>query len=174
MMEKKYADRLQWQRVTEREFSLNRVDSSIVTCLFIEKVREPLFVTYEKKHCIADNGYKWFQVFQDNLLYTVTIVVNSREEIVQCYYDLCLEIGFDANRQSPWFLDAYLDVVYLPSGDIFILDEDELQDALVAEIITQEQLLKIEAVTNKLVDSLKDKSEPLIRIFEKSRDNHEK
>jgi len=168
-MEKKYADRLQWQRVTEREFKINRMDSSIVTCLSIQKVREPLVVTYEAKHCIADNGYKWFQVFQDGISYTLTAVVNNRDEVVQFYYDLCLGMGFDEERQSPWYLDAYLDVVYLPSGDLFILDEDEFQAALVEEIITQDQAITIEAITNELINNLKNKSEPLMKIVEKSR-----
>ncbi|MBB2480018.1 MULTISPECIES: DUF402 domain-containing protein [Heyndrickxia] len=168
-MEKKYADRLHWKRVTERNFQIQRVQQGTVTCLSIHKVREPLLVTYEKLHCIADNEYKWFQVFQEDLSYTLTIVENNSEEIVQYYYDLCLDQGFDKERNSPWFLDAYLDVVYLPSGEIFILDEDELQEALLKERITQEQVLKVQDVTNQIINSLKSRNEPLMKIYEKSR-----
>lgn len=38
----------------------------------------------------------------------------------------------------PWFDDLYLDVVVLRNGEVFLLDEDELDDALTRGDITRE------------------------------------
>ena len=37
----------------------------------------------------------------------------------------------------PWFDDLYLDVVVVKNGEVFLLDEDELEDALGRNDITR-------------------------------------
>jgi hypothetical protein len=63
---------------------------------------------------------------------------NERQEIIQWYIDTCKIQGV-TDQGVPWFDDLYLDVVVLSNGEVFLLDEDELDDALRRSDITTEE-----------------------------------
>ncbi|MDQ0862049.1 putative RNA-binding protein associated with RNAse of E/G family [Bacillus sp. V2I10] len=46
---------------------------------------------------------------------------------MQWYIDICKENGIEKN--VPWMDDLFIDIVVLPSGKVFHLDTDELQEA---------------------------------------------
>ncbi|MNC42943.1 hypothetical protein D3C75_917770 [compost metagenome] len=60
---------------------------------------------------------------------------DERQNIVQWYIDTCKVQGV-TDQGVPWFDDLYLDVVVLGNGEVFLLDEDELEEALEREDIT--------------------------------------
>jgi len=135
MLKRKYGSRFDWKRVTERAYTelYIETDSSFkgyVSLLYMKEVREPLYMSYEKKNiCIADNGYYWMQHFPEGQYHSITTVFDSSDSIVQWYIDICKRIGYSTDN-GPWMDDLYLDLIVLPTGKIIEKDIDELEFAL--------------------------------------------
>ncbi|MNY57911.1 hypothetical protein D3C86_1941790 [compost metagenome] len=68
------------------------------------------------------------------------------------------------DRGVPWFDDLYLDVVILPGGQSFLLDAEELEDALKRGLITQEDFDLAWDEANKLMDAYKRDGFPLLEM----------
>lgn len=158
MLKRKYGDRADWARVTDRRFIQAYLDEEgfkgHVTFLKILQVTEPLFVQYgEKKVCIVNDGFTWLQHFPHDEQFSITTMFDSNGEIVQWYIDICHQIGNENER--PWLDDLFLDIVVLPNGEIFQIDADELEEALVNGIITQ-----------SLYDLARSKAEGITRLIE--------
>ncbi|MDI2588320.1 DUF402 domain-containing protein [Psychrobacillus sp. NEAU-3TGS] len=140
-MFRKYGDRSDWKRIIQREYAQSYVESKdftgYISLLNLLQVTEPLWVQYgEKKICIVDNAYTWLQHFPLGRNYSVTTMFDAMGEIVQWYIDICHEVGLENN--IPWMDDLILDIVVLPSGEVFQLDEEELEEALESGSINQE------------------------------------
>ena len=167
MLERKYANRSEWKRVVERRYVQAYLDTNefkgYVTLLKVIKVREPLHVQYnEKLVCIVDAGYSWLQHFPTNEQYSVTTMFNAEGEIVQWYIDICKENGIE--NGVPWIDDLYLDIIVLPTGEVILLDADELDEALSVGIIDKHlyELAWVEA--NRLIDLIKSEEFNLIKL----------
>lgn len=133
-MKRKYADRANWRRILEKHFSVSRVQTVLftgyITCFKIGRVSEPLWRKYKDKEiCIADNGYTWIQHYPEQSHYIVSSMYDENGKIVQWYIDVCKTQGLTESG-VPWFDDLYLDIVILPSGELILKDEEELNDAL--------------------------------------------
>ncbi|WP_226673373.1 DUF402 domain-containing protein [Rossellomorea aquimaris] len=132
MLKRKYGNRVDWRRVEQRKYSQSHLNTKefqgYITLLKTVKVKEPLITRYgDKEICIVDNGYLWLQQFPSGKHHSVTTMFDANRDIVQWYIDICLEIGIEDG--IPWMDDLFLDIVVLPSGEIFLLDEDELERA---------------------------------------------
>ncbi|WP_343042237.1 DUF402 domain-containing protein [Ornithinibacillus caprae] len=132
-MKRKYGDRANWKRIIDRDYSQEYIQSEkfngYITLLKMNKVKDKLHVSYgEKDVCIVDHGYSWLQQFPNGKHHSITVTFNEKEEIVQWYIDICLENGIE--NDIPWMDDLFLDIVVLPTGEIILLDEDELEEAL--------------------------------------------
>ena len=57
---------------------------------------------------------------------------------MQYYIDVAKEYEID-DCGLPYFDDLYLDVVLLPNGKMYVLDEDELEDAYKSGDVTKEE-----------------------------------
>lgn len=141
-MKLKYADRPDWSRILEKDYKCVFIEGEhfcgYVAYLKLIKVREPLHVTYgsDQHLCIVDNNYVWLQFFPSSGNFMLTATFNAEGDLVQCYFDIVRKIAISENG-IPYCEDLYLDVVALPSGLIFTLDEDELLEALEQGIITK-------------------------------------
>ncbi|WP_157964471.1 DUF402 domain-containing protein [Exiguobacterium flavidum] len=94
--------------------------------LHLVEVTAPLDIRYEDKHLrIVDDGYIWIQQFPDGARYAVTTMFDATGKVVQTYIDICLRVGADDGR--PWWEDLFLDLIVLPSGEIFLRDVEELE-----------------------------------------------
>ncbi|QOR35378.1 DUF402 domain-containing protein [Clostridium sp. 'deep sea'] len=93
------------------------------------------------KMCIADNGYVYIRYFPDNENYCIMAIFNEKHQAVEWYIDITTGTQFTEDG-LPFYDDIYLDIEVLPSGEIFYLDEDELEDALNTGDITQNQYNK--------------------------------
>jgi predicted RNA-binding protein associated with RNAse of E/G family len=60
---------------------------------------------------------------------------DDQGEIVEWYIDVCKHQGV-TDQGVPWFDDLYLDIVVLNNRSLFLLDEDELDEALTKGMIT--------------------------------------
>jgi uncharacterized protein len=139
-MKRKFGDRANWRRVTQRKFATRYVENQYytgyITLYTIQALREPLWKTYGKHTFrIADKGYSWLQYYPKDAHYIITAMFNEKSEVVEWYIDVCRNQGV-TDQGVPWFDDLYLDIVVLRNGEVFLLDQDELDDALSRRIIT--------------------------------------
>ncbi|TCP26618.1 hypothetical protein EV207_11949 [Scopulibacillus darangshiensis] len=136
-MKRKYADRPGWGRILDKTIVLQHDKGDTYVHLSLVKVRDPLFVTYgETKLKIVDHNFTWLEFFPKNEGFVITAMFDDNHQLIQCYFDIIHQIGIGENG-IPWFDDLYLAVVLLPNHKIILLDEDELDDALEAGVITK-------------------------------------
>jgi len=164
-MKRKHADRYDWKRILSKQFALTEVDSpeftGYISLIKFNAVRQPLTVTMDGKRIkLVDTGYCWMQYFPLHEHYSITTVFDEQGEVIQWYVDVCEPVGTD-DRGIPYFDDLYLDVVLLPSGHIFLLDEDELEEALEWGRITHDQYSTAVKEASRLVHEVKE--HPLVR-----------
>lgn len=144
-LEKKYISKKNWRRViTKKEvfmpFSYKNLNGE-VALVKIEKVTEPLYKEYGKKIVkIADDGYFWLQIGIKNKNYWITAMYDDEKRLIQYYIDITRENIVCENGES-YFYDLFLDIVQLSNGDIFLLDEDELAEALENKTIGEKEYL---------------------------------
>ena len=140
MLKRKFGNRHDWQRITQRRYAQEFVDTDDfkghITLIDMVKVMEPLTIWLgEKEICIVDDGYMWLQQFPVGINHMVTTIFDGEGNIVKWYIDICLEYGME--KGIPIIDDLFLDIVVLPTGDIYLLDEDELEEALATGVINQ-------------------------------------
>jgi uncharacterized protein len=167
-MKLKTADKQDWKRVTKRSFDMtykeNEHFKGQVAAFHLIEISSPLFVRYgEISICIANSGYTWMQHFPENEHYVVTTVLDQNGVVKQTYIDVCNEQGI-SEEGIPWFKDLYLDVVVLPSGEIILLDEDELLEALENKTITENESKLAMATASFLINKIKNGDFPLLEV----------
>ncbi|EXX89829.1 hypothetical protein BG53_13925 [Paenibacillus darwinianus] len=133
-MKRKFSDRANWRRILRKSYTCLSMDGDdfrgLVTFYRIHELREPLWKEYDgRKLCLADRGFLWMQHYPKGEHFVVTTMFDDKGKVVQWYIDICKTQGL-TDQKVPWFDDLYLDIVVLPSGEVFLLDEDELEDAL--------------------------------------------
>lgn len=166
-MKRKFADRPNWTRILEKEYRQTYVKDSLfngyITSLYLKKVREPLYVKFDNEEiCIVDNGYTWLMHFPEGLSYSTTTTFNREGKIVQWYFDIVYAHGV-TDKGIPYIEDLYLDVVYLPDGRLYILDEDELEEALRNDQINRNDYDNAYKTLNEIVETLTTNTNPIIK-----------
>ena len=109
--------------------------------------------------CMAYNDYKWLEFYDYNKKYRLTAMYNEKNEIVQWYFDIAKKIGKE--KGIPYEDDLYLDVVVTSTGEIILLDEDELKEAFDRMEITTLEYENAYKEAEKLIDMLKGKKDEL-------------
>lgn len=104
----------------------------------------------------------WLQHFPTAENYTVTTMFDQNGKVVQWYIDVCYKHGLD--DQGPWWDDLFLDIIVLPSGDYFLVDEEELEEALHSGLINQEKYELAKHVAQKIMDELEGNNMNLLRL----------
>jgi predicted RNA-binding protein associated with RNAse of E/G family len=140
-MKRKYIDRSKWERIKRSKCVListfQERFNGYASAIFIEKVHEKLVCSLdERQFCLVDNGYVWIQRLPIEKNWSVTTMFDENNNIIQWYFDITKQNSIDVHGQ-PFYDDLYLDVVVFPSGEIVLLDEDELKEALENGDITQ-------------------------------------
>ena len=74
----------------------------------------------------------------DGTHWCLSLLLDAKMDIVEWYIDMLLETGMDGNG-NPYFDDLFLDIALSPSYEAIVLDEDELDQALMEGIITPGQ-----------------------------------
>lgn len=165
-LEKKYISKENWKRLLEKEFVYKQIKykelEGEAALIKIKKVKEPLFKQYDEKIIkLADDGYYWLQLGLKNKNYWVTAMYDANEEIIQYYIDMTKENKINTDGRS-YFYDLFLDVVQLANGKIYLLDEDELINALKEHIIDKSDFDLAHAEANKIIELLqKNNFEPI-------------
>ena len=139
-MKRKYLDASNWTWLEDYTYHYEYIQdewSGYLSVVEVGKVKHPLKVHYgDVEVCLCDDGYKGIIFLPDNEYWCVSAVYNEKGEIVEWYFDMTKENGVD-EKGLPYFEDLYLDIAIAPDFTVRILDEDELQEALEKNVITQ-------------------------------------
>ena len=155
-MERRSMARSSWPRIIDREYVHMMVNENgfdgAVGLINLKKCTKPATILYGGKRpvTIIDDGYHWLQIAAKNESYWLTVMYNQQDEIVQFYFDITDNNNILDNGES-WFYDLFLDVVILPDGTLFLLDEDELCQALDEKVITKEQYDKAYITADNII-----------------------
>jgi len=165
MIKKRYADRYDWRRITQRHYVHEQVDNEVfkghVTLLQLIEVTSPLDVCYgDETIRIADAGYVWVQQFPSDAHHAVTSMFDATGQLVQTYIDICLRTGVEDGRI--YWEDLFLDLIALPSGEVLLVDEDELEAARDQGEITQAEYALAWVEVKQLQKQLQNGTFPLV------------
>ncbi|MED1947814.1 MULTISPECIES: DUF402 domain-containing protein [Brevibacillus] len=141
-MKRKRADRPGWRRVKRLGYQQKWVEalsfSGYTVRLTLDEVSEPAYMSVgDQTMCVGNRGYVYLQYFPHGQAYAVTKMLDELGNTVQWYIDICRGHGKDENGHI-WYDDLYLDIVVLPTGEVYLLDQDELDEALKKGVITSE------------------------------------
>lgn len=141
-MKQKIANRPHWTRILKKRYYQQYVRDGwfegYISFLCLDQVKEPLFVRYADENiCIADHGYCWIMLFPVNSRHSVTIMLDDKDQVQQWYFDVIWLTELN-DEGVPVIYDLYLDLVQLPDGRYFVLDELELLDARTEGIINDQ------------------------------------
>lgn len=118
--------------------------------LHLSQVCQPLVVTScGIQTVIMDNGFDWLQIAPQGERWWLTVMFDANGAIRQYYFDItrCSHLaGADS-----FFEDLFLDVVAAPDGRVELLDEDELDAALAAGVITAAEAAAARATAGRLL-----------------------
>ena len=112
-----------------------------------------------------DNNYKWLEFYDYNSKVKLTAIYDENNKIIEWYFDIAREI--EKENGIPFEDDLYLDVVVTPTGEILLLDEDELKEALNRMEITKEEYKNAYKEANQLIDKLSNKKDELQEFTDK-------
>lgn len=158
-MKRKYLDRHNWNRVLCRRYVEKYIDDSnycgYISLLYIDEVNKPLIINVNGDDLVlADKGIKWLQFLPKNANHALTIMIDKHNKIIQWYFDIIKGSGVEAG--SVFFDDLYLDVVHLPSKVTLLIDEDDLESALVNNVINKSDYDMAYVEAKKLMEELKN------------------
>ena len=108
-----------------------------------------------------DDGYYILEIVPKKGHQALRIFLNDKKEIVEYYFDIIKESGL-TEEKVPYFMDYYLDVTVQKNGDIHILDEDELLNALKEEDITKKEYNLVIREKEKLLEEIKNHTNTLL------------
>lgn len=157
-MKVKYLSRKDWRRVLSSDVTFREKclpDFHCVTSLYrIHRVTEPLVLpACGHPLCMADDGYAWLHVLPEGENWCLTAMFNDRGQPVQYYFDITLNNTLDGEDSR--FIDLYLDIVCLPTGETEVIDQPDLDEALAQQFITQAQYDLAQSTVNALHSQIK-------------------
>lgn len=166
-LKKKYADKYVDKKVKKAEQKIlsvkeNDFTGDVYFYNFLE-VKDKIVIPNGKS--ILDDNYKWLEFYDYNSKIKLTAIYDENNKIIEWYFDIARKIGNE--NGIPYEDDLYLDVVVTPSGEIILLDEDELKDALKRMEITNSEYENAYKEANHLKDRLRGKKDKLQEFTDK-------
>lgn len=165
-MKRKSVDRIYLSRVLDRSFTAIEVreeDFQGYLSLFkMNEVRDSRSFKYgDSTICVIDKGYSHMQYVPFAGDYALTAFINAEKDIVQWYFDIISGCGVD-EKGIPFYDDMYLDVILLPNSEFYLVDEDELKEALEEGKITKTQFDMAYKAAYDLIEKIKSGEAPLV------------
>lgn len=87
---------------------------------------------------VCGAGMVWLQLIPDGAHHALTAKMMADGQVSVWYADMIDRVEFDQDGVAA-FVDAYLDVIFSPKGDLQVDDVDELEAALAQGDVTEEQ-----------------------------------
>lgn len=89
---------------------------------------KPVIVFNGKSNvCIKKDGYERITLYPKDGTYSISIMYDENKNLIEWYFDIASSVGLTDG--IPYQNDLYLDMVILPTKEVFVLDEDELLSA---------------------------------------------
>ena len=160
--------RSDWQRILRREYVSrdcrmhgHRGKESL---LVIREVAAPLVVHDAGEDLlVAEKDYAWVQIALEGLPFWLTAMYDAQRRLLQIYFDITGGNRFD-DPENPTFVDMYLDIVVNSRGELYVLDRDELDEALAEGVITQEEWDRASAACARLYAYLEKNRESVAEL----------
>ena len=170
-MKHKIATIPEWPSATAKRFAVAELAESdlagYVALLTFDAIDPPGWLAYEgQRLLIADVGYCWLQYYPCDAHHTLTATFDEHDRFVYWYIDIVKAHGL-GDDGIPWYDDLYLDIIILADGAIHVLDADELDQALAAGRITQDDWQLAWDETNRLLATLKRGPLPAMMLYER-------
>jgi len=127
----------------------------------IIKVKSPFILSTGL--CLIDNDYYIVEIIPKNENYSIRAFLNNSKQLLQYYIDISLGNGLDTDVNIPYYDDLFLDII-ITDGQIDVVDDDELINALNNnEITINDYNLAIET-KNKLLKEIENNSNKYLNI----------
>ncbi len=175
-MKRRYANR---HKLNNPNSDLIYLVKSIENCYFNGDIcyynfkNANIKISTSKGKFIIDNNYKLLEFYDYSSKVKLSAFYDKNCNIIEWYFDIAKEIGKE--NGIPYEDDLYLDIVVRPNGEVILLDEEELKDALKRFDITKTEYKMAYEEANNLMMLLKKKKEDLkkftdnyLRYFEKN------
>ncbi len=162
-MRKKLISKTYLKDVNKYELNIyfDKEDYFLSVKKFID-VEKPFIL--ESGLCLIDNGYYIVEVIPKKENYAMRVYFNEKKKRIEYYFDISLENGLDEESNIPYYNDLYLDITINREGEIKVLDEDELLDALNKKEITKEEFNLANKTKELLLDSIKNESNKYMKL----------
>ena len=148
------------------EFETEIYDEKDIGCFVvvkkINKTSKP-FIT-SKGELLVDDGYMLIEITPKNSNYNVRVFYDAERNILQRYIDICKSTGFDNEANAPYYDDLFLDIIIGRTGDVRVLDEDELEEALLGGVITKDEYDFAVNLKDELLIQISKKSNKFIEL----------
>ena len=140
-VEKHYMSRKSWKRVIDRKYVVDSFNENGLigkaSLIHIKKVTSPSIKNMNRNNVvIANDNFFWLQIGLENKNYWITAMYDDNKRLIQYYIDITKR-NHVSNEDDPYFEDLFLDVVFL-EDEVIVLDEDELEIALLEKKITKD------------------------------------
>ena len=170
-MKRRFAHKPDWSRVLKREFKIEFVDNEelkgYISSINIKDITEPLTIqTRGVDYCIVDEGYSWIQYFPEGKNFVLTVMIDEKDNVIQWYFDISEKYELTEDG-IPFYDDLFLDIVVLTTGEVILLDEDELKDALDKKEITEKQYKNAMTQAQELIVWINENFEKLNELTKK-------
>ncbi len=144
------------------KFYLDETDKYIVVKKLIKLSKKKYII--KNNITLMDNGYYLIEIVPKNKNYALRIFLNDQKEPVEYYIDITKENGIDKDTKIPYFIDLYLDIIIQNNGEVNIIDEDELKDALKNSDITEDDYQLAQCVKENLLKEIDENNNDLINL----------
>lgn len=136
-------------------------DDYYISVKKIIEIKEPFIL--KNGLCIIDNGYYIVEVIPKNENYIMRVFFNDKKERVEYYFDISLKNGVDSETKIPYYDDLFTDIT-VTDGNIEVLDEDELKDALERQEITKGDYDLANKTRDWLLSTIKNKNNKYMKL----------
>jgi hypothetical protein len=174
-MKLNYADRRTDKNIISKKFKIkDSTDNEFAGMISLIEIEE-LNKNFEAKRpngtkeLVIAKNYKIMTYFPKEEKYCMTVMYDSKWNLIQWYFDIeRYECKYDA--KIPYSEDLYLDIVVLPDGTFYILDENELKDAFIQDLISKYEYNMAYETMNKIIKMIKEDFAKLNNFTQKSLD----
>ena len=129
-----YADRKNDENILKKNVKIidsnNKKFDGKITLIELVDIQKELIVGRPdgSREKVIAKDYKIMTFFPNDEKYSMTVMIDDKNRILQWYFDIN-KYNCKYENQIPYSEDLFLDVVLLPNGNYYNLDEDDLEQA---------------------------------------------
>ena len=170
-VKRKDMQHLGWFRILEKRYISKEIvidnNPGVVSLNIWDKAKEPLIVSNSKYDVkIVDNGYRWIQIALKDKHFWLTAMYDDHNNLIELYFDITRKNYFD-DISNPYFDDLFSDIVVTNDKQVLILDEDELDAALLEKVIDKDEYDMVKMTTKELYGYLLENKDYVIDLCNK-------